>query len=284
MSAGGPSATPRRVPELPEVELTRRNLVRWLRGREVARAEADPGRIFRGADASAFERLRGPLVNAGRRGKYLMLEFGDGAGVLAHLGMTGKFVRRAQGEPARFSRARLVLDDGMVIHYADPRLFGRIEPHPAQSLRQMPVIAALGVDPLEDGLTWKQLAEAVAPSRQALKVALMDQGRIAGLGNIHAAEALYRAGLHPARAPGSLSDAEWKALARGIDRALKFALEQEEGEELEYVEEPGAENPFLIYGRQGEPCRKCKASIQSFVQGGRTTHFCPKCQPKRGKR
>lgn len=273
------------MPELPEVELTRRNLVRWFRGRSVVRAQAEKkSRIFRGADAGAFEKIRGPLVKAGRKGKYLLLEFGEGHGLLSHLGMTGKFVRRRADAEARYSKARFILDDGSVVHYADPRLFGRMEPHPAEALWRLPVIEALGFDPLVDGLSWQQLKAAVAPSKQQLKVALMDQGRIAGLGNIHAAEALYRAWIHPARAPASVTDSEWKALARAIGATLKFALDQEDGEELEYVEEPGVENPFLIYGRAGEQCARCKTVVQSFVQGGRTTHFCPKCQPKRGKR
>ena len=116
------------------------------------------------------------------------------------------------------------------------------------------------------------------------KVALMDQSRIAGLGNIHAAEALYRAGLHPARKPTSLTRPEWHKLARGIQQTIAYALSNEAGEELEYIEEPGAINPFLIYGRAGERCTRCQARIRSFIQQGRTTHYCPQCQPRKGAR
>ena len=109
----------------------------------------------------------------------------------------------------------------------------------------------------------------------------MDQGRVAGLGNIHAAEALFRAGLHPARKPASLTQAEWGRLARALQATLAYAFELNgEGDELDYLEEPGTPNPFRIYGRAGEPCRKCKAPVESFSQGGRTTHFCPRCQPR----
>jgi formamidopyrimidine-DNA glycosylase len=272
------------MPELPEVEIARRNLARWLHGAKVVAAEADKSRVFRGADPSRFEAVRGGLERAERKGKYLLLAFEGGQGLLCHLGMTGKFLRRPRGGQAPFSRARLLLDEGPVIHFCDPRLFGRIEPAPAETLWELPAIRALGHDPLTEGLTPAQLQAAVGPSKQALKVALMDQGRIAGLGNIHAAEALYRAGLHPARKPGSLDATEWRRLAKAIGEAIRFALEQEDEEEIAYVEEPGAPNPFLIYGRKGQKCRKCKSTVRAFTQGGRTTHYCPGCQPKTKRR
>lgn len=267
------------MPELPEVEFARRSLERWLRGREVIAAEADRTRLFRGSRPARFSSLHGRLERAERKGKYLLLSFQDNQGVLAHLGMTGKFVRREPGVDEPYSRARLLLDDGWVIHLRDPRMFGRIEPVPADTLWRLPVVSALGVDPLVDGLTARTLQAAVGNSRQPLKVALLDQARVAGLGNIHAAEALYRARLHPSRLPGSLTAAEWRRLNTSVHATLRFALEQEEGEEIEYVEEPGAPNPFLVYGHAGQPCRRCRTEVQSFVQGGRTTHFCPGCQP-----
>ncbi len=283
------------MPELPEVEFARRSLVRWFDGRRLVRAESDPTvRTFRADEASVphavaakkFDRLTGTLERAERRGKYLMLAFSDGNGVVAHLGMTGKFVKRPAGQAVNWSRARFVLDTTEVIHFSDPRMFGRIEPMAARALRENAAIVALGRDPLVDGLTTAQLREAVGPSKQDLKVALMDQGRITGLGNIHAAEALFRAKLHPGRLPGSLSDAEWEALKVGIDASLAFALELQQGhDDIEYVEEPNAKNPFLIYGHEGEPCRVCTSTVARFDQGGRSTFFCPACQvAPRGER
>ncbi|MEW6433439.1 MAG: bifunctional DNA-formamidopyrimidine glycosylase/DNA-(apurinic or apyrimidinic site) lyase [Myxococcota bacterium] len=271
------------MPELPEVEFARRSLVRWFDAHRLVRAEADrKARTFRGAKVADFEKLSGRLASATRRGKYLLLAFSSGQGLVAHLGMTGKFVLRKQGEVVPYSRARFVLDTGDVIHFRDPRLFGRIEPAPASKLAQVEAVAKLGLDPLVDGLSPAQLEGAIGRSKQDLKVALMDQERLAGLGNIHAAEALFRAGLHPARKPASLSKAEWAALAKAIRDGIRFALEVEGGDdEIEYVEEPGAENPFLVYGRAGEPCPKCGTTVKAFTQGGRTTHFCPSCQPKR---
>jgi formamidopyrimidine-DNA glycosylase len=272
------------MPELPEVELARRNLLKWLRRGPVLRTEAEHSRAFRGAEHAQFLALKGKVAAIDRRGKYLLLRFADGRGLLAHLGMTGRFVRRPEGAQVPYSRARFVLEGGQVVHFADPRRFGRLEVAPADRLLDLPAVSQLGPDPLVDGLTPASLAKAVGGSSQALKVALMDQGRLAGLGNIHAAEALYRAKLHPARRPRSLTAPEWTRLSRGIHASLEFALSAQEGEEIQYVEEPGAENPFLIYGRAGERCRRCRTVVRSMIQGGRTTHFCPTCQPRSGKR
>ncbi len=273
------------MPELPEVEIARRSLQTWLKGHEVVSAHAEPVRVFRGVERRDFEKVTGKLIQADRRGKYLMLQFSSGEGALCHLGMTGKFVRRPGGKAEPYSRAQWVLETGEVIHFKDPRMFGRIEPAPNGEVGKLKAIVALGIDPLVDGLTWQQLKEAVGKSKTPLKVALMDQSRVAGLGNIHAAEALFRAGLHPARRPGALDDAEWKKLTQAIHKSLAFALEAQEGDdEIQYVEEPGTKNPFLIYGRADEPCQRCKTKVQSMTQGGRTTHFCPHCQPLKPKK
>jgi formamidopyrimidine-DNA glycosylase len=266
------------MPELPEVESARRNLVQWLDGRRVVRAEADDSRVFRGARREDFASLRGRLKSLERRGKYLLFTFEKGRGLLAHLGMTGRFVRRPEGVPVPYSRARLHLDTGSVIHFADSRLFGRLEPCEASRLYELEAVKALGRDPLVDGLTAGQLQEALGSSRQDLKVALMDQGRVTGLGNIHAAEALFRAGLHPARKPASLTPEEWERLAEAIHASLAFGLEEQQGEEPAYLEE-GAENRFLVYGRAGTACARCGTAVESFTQAGRTTHCCPRCQP-----
>ncbi|ATB42779.1 formamidopyrimidine-DNA glycosylase [Cystobacter fuscus] len=267
------------MPELPEVEIARRHLVHWLDGRRVVKADADDTRIFRGARWKDFASLRGRLLSLERRGKYLLFSFEEDRGLLAHLGMSGRFVRRPPDTPVPYSRARLHLDSEEVVHFADARMLGRMETCPASCLRSLAPIQALGFDPLADGLDVARLRDAVGGSKQELKVALMDQGRVAGLGNIHAAEALFRAGLHPSRPPASLTDAEWKRLARGVRAALDFGLrEQQAEEEVRYLKE-GGRNGFLVYGRAGTPCVRCGTTVESVTQGGRTTHFCPSCQP-----
>ncbi len=272
------------MPELPEVEFAKRSLEKWFEGRKLVRTEAESGaRTFRDCDLGIFKALKGELAGIERKGKYLMVRFSSKLGFVGHLGMTGKFLKRAPGEEVKWSRARFILDDGEVIHFQDMRMFGRIDAVPAAELEGRPAVAKLGLDPLRDGISVEQLQAAFNGTNQELKIALMDQERVAGLGNIHAAEALFRAKIHPERTPATLSPADWKALVKGIQATIAFALEVEgDGDEIQYVEE-GAPNPFLIYGRAGTPCRKCKTIVESFTQGGRTTHFCPTCQPMQRK-
>ena len=267
------------MPELPEVEIARRNLVRWFEGHTLTHARGTKTRIFRGAKVSDFEKLKGPLTQAARKGKYLMLAFGP-AGLLAHLGMTGKFVRRKPGEEVPFSRATFELDDGQVIHFRDARMFGRIEPAPTEKLAALKAVKALGFDPMVEGVDGPRLKAALGRTKVDLKIALMDQSKMAGMGNIHAAEALFRAKLHPARKPPKLTDQEWARLAEGVKASIAFGLKEQESDEPRYVEEGETENPFLVYGKQGEPCSVCRTPIRAFPQGGRTTYFCPTCQPK----
>ncbi len=269
------------MPELPEVEIARRTLERWLGGSEVTGAEAERTRVFRAGGQGTFRRLRGRLTRADRHGKLLLVALESGQGFLSHLGMTGKWVRRPAGEAVPHSRARLLLADGSVVHYRDPRLFGRIEPHPADALRTLPALQALGPDPLLTPLSGRQLRDALGQTRVPIKVALMDQRRLAGLGNIHAAEALWRARLHPARPSRSLQLPEWNRLATAIRKGLAFALSAEDAEEIAYVEEPGTENPFKVYARAPEPCPRCGTPIRLLRQAGRRTDFCPHCQPAR---
>ena len=263
------------------MEIARRTLERWLGGSEVTGAEAERTRVFRAGGRGAFGRLRGRLARADRHGKVLLISLESGQGFLSHLGMTGKWVRRAAGEVVPYSRARLLLADGTVVHYRDPRLFGRIEPHRAGALQDLPAVRALGPDPLLTPLSGRRLRDALGPTRVPIKVALMDQTRLAGLGNIHAAEALWRARLHPARPARTLELPEWNRLATAIRRGLAFALSAEDGEEIAYVEEPGTENPFKVYARTGEPCPRCGTPIRLLRQAGRRTDVCPRCQPVR---
>lgn len=269
------------MPELPEVEIARRTLERWLGASEVTGAEAERTRVFRTGGRTRFAGLRGRLARAERHGKVLLVSLDSGQGFLSHLGMTGKWVRRARNEPVPHSRARLLLADGAVVHYRDPRLFGRIEPHPAAALRTLPVLQRLGPDPLLTPLSGRQLCQALGSTRSPIKVALMDQRRLAGLGNIHAAEALWRARIHPGRRTASLQPPEWNRLATAIRRGLAFALAAEDAEEIAYVEEPGTENPFRVYARAGEPCPRCGTPLRLLRQAGRRTDFCPRCQPAR---
>jgi formamidopyrimidine-DNA glycosylase len=193
--------------------------------------------------------------------------------------MTGKWIRRRRDEaPPSHVRASLSLEDGHVIDYRDPRLFGRLVRGPAQELKTRSPFAKLGPDPLA-GIDVDRFFETLSRTRRSLKEALMDQRTLAGLGNIQVSEALHRARLHPERLGVSLSREEAERLSRAIADSLRATLQGEDGDEpITYVEE-GGENIFLVYGREGEPCGECGGSIERIVQGGRSTYFCPRCQP-----
>jgi formamidopyrimidine-DNA glycosylase len=197
--------------------------------------------------------------------------------------MTGKWVVREPGEPPpRHSRARLYLSGGKVVHYNDPRLFGRIAVCRAAALRELPQIRALGPDPLHDGLEAERLQAALKRTRRAVKVALLDQRVLAGIGNILATEALFRARIHPARPASSLSRRQVGSLVRGLEASLRHTLASmtREGKDAEvlYVQERAGDHPFLVYGRAGEPCSRCREPIARMRLGGRATAFCPRCQ------
>jgi formamidopyrimidine-DNA glycosylase len=275
------------MPELPEVEFAARSLRAWTRGRTLVRVEADPKAryVFRPSTPRALARaLEGARFGAIRRiGKQLLVAMerdGEPVGLLAHLGMTGKWLRRREDDPPpRFSRARLALDDGSVLHFSDLRLFGRLRAVPGARFDEVPEVAALGPDPLEAGIDPDRLHEALARSRLPVKVRIMDQALLPGVGNIYASEALFRARIDPRRRASSLSRREIGALARAIVASMREGIVRQEGPEIAYVEEPGSENPFLVYAREGETCPRCRrARISRVVQAQRSTFFCPRCQ------
>lgn len=273
------------MPELPEVEIARGNFHRWAKGRRIVDVTAPTAKVIplRGVPLARF---RGTLVGARyveteRRGKNLVARFArrrEAIGLRLHLGMTGKILRRKAGAPApRFTRASLVFSGGVVIHFADQRQFGDLEAGPLEPVREH-AFEGLGPDPLIDGIDARVLAERLARTRQPVKVALMDQARIAGLGNIHAAEALWRAKIAPARRADRLRPAELTALATGIRGTIRDAIRREDREEVVYVEEPGAPNPFTVYDHAGESCPRCGHPIRRTIQAGRSTFWCKGCQ------
>jgi formamidopyrimidine-DNA glycosylase len=277
------------VPELPEVEVAARNLRRWAAGRKVRAAEAAATAIVRPAGPSGLKQLIGARVrDVERVGKYLLITLASGrakVGLWSHLGMTGKWLRRARGaEAPRFSHARLVLDDGATLHYCDLRRFGRLRVVPGARFAEIPRLAGLGPDPLRDGVDATRLHARLARVRLPIKVALLDQTVLAGVGNIQASEASWRARLDPRRPASSLTRAELGRLARAILASIRYTLARfakdgaDAGDgDIVYVEENRKTNPFKVYARAGAPCPRCGAPIKRIVQAGRSTFFCAAC-------
>ena len=272
------------MPELPEVAFARSSLERWLGGQELLRVEVKPNRVLRGTPVRSFARLRGRRLDSiERRGKWLFFHFDGDLALLAHLGMTGKFeLQLPRDPPVRFSRARFVRGDGAVVHYRDPRQFGRLWLGDIADVAGKTSWSELGPDAYEPEITPAHLARLLATTPRKIKDVLMDQTVIAGLGNIQVTDALYLARIHPARPTMSLTPSEIKRLAQAIHTSLERTIAMNQGDKIVYVEETKRiENPFFIYGKAGAPCPRCRNILQKLVIAQRTSAYCPHCQPLR---
>jgi formamidopyrimidine-DNA glycosylase len=271
------------MPELPEVEIARENLERWLVGRRIARARVADARMRGGQSRRRVEgALEGASVRAvSRRGKFLLFDLGaKREAIVAHLGMTGKFLLQGRSDAVpRFARASIEIGRGERVVYCDARRLGQFRLLDAAEVLR---IEALGVEPLGPEFTPRRLLELTRPSAKPIKIFLMDQRRVAGVGNIQAAEALFVARIHPQREARSLDKSEIARLVRALRRTLASEIERSRSDNAAYLHE-GSENAFQVYGRKGEPCPRCRGPIARFVQGGRSSYYCPRCQPKKAK-
>lgn len=272
------------MPELPEVETIRRGLAPAVAGRRIEAVRFDPlgERLLRGVPVEWFRaRIVGRrFLDACRRGKYLILPLDDGAFFVAHLRMTGRFEVEAANAPAGdFFRAALLLDDGHELRWRDARRFGTW--NVVDSLAELE--AKLGPEPLEAAFTAAVLAAALAGRRAPVKAVLLDQRRVAGLGNIYVDEALHLAGVHPARMASSLTEAEIVLLHAALREALERGLDNFGTTFRDFVNAFGREGQnrehLQVYARKGQPCYRCGTAVERGVISGRGTHWCPHCQP-----
>lgn len=264
------------VPELPEVESVRRQLAPRLRGRRITAVTVVPQQRFH-----AVERAAGRRVTAvRRRGKYLLAVLDEELELVMHLGMTGSFRFRGPGwEPDAYVRATFTLDDG-VMDFRDVRRFGSLAVVDAGDYRRLATLAALGPEPLSDDFTPQQFYAALQRSRMPVKPWLLTQRPVAGVGNIYADEALWRAGINPhARRVGPVRA---RALWAAIREVLAEAIEREGTTFRDYQMingESGRNAPFLVaYGQSGRPCPRCGSAMRKVMLGGRGTTYCPSCQ------
>jgi len=275
----------RGVPELPEVETVRRRLAPLLEGRRFERVEIADPRLTRPHDPFETAReLEGERVlTVDRRGKYLIVRFESGRALLVHLRMTGSLRHAARGtlpdDPYR--RAVVTLDDESDVAYRDVRRFGTwllLEPSDVDGYLE----ARVGPEPLAPAYRTKHLAERLAGRRVAIKAALLDQRTVAGVGNIYADEALWRARLHPLTPAAQLSADEVKAVHGAVRAVLRAGIRRQGSTLRDYQLPDGtsgtAQDRFEVYGRAGEPCRRCGAAIDKIRVAGRGTWYCPVCQ------
>ena len=232
--------------------------------------------------------LEGRTILATRRhGKYLLIDLSEGRSILSHLGMSGRWLFFDGERVPRMDHVhvRLAFEDGTQLWFQDPRRFGAFRVLDTRQLARDPSLALLGPDPLAEPPTAASLAESARGLKLAVKNFLLDQRRLAGIGNIYASEILHRARIHPARTAGSLSAAEWTRVAGEIGAVLNEAVDRMGTTFSTYRtlwNEPGAYGEQLrVYDRAGETCRTCQGRIRRIVQGQRSTFYCPRCQSKR---
>jgi formamidopyrimidine-DNA glycosylase len=273
------------MPELPEVETIRRQLAPQLEGRTITGIEILDPRWTRPTPPAVIERrLRGAVVKEiGRAGKYLVWSLSGDQYLLMHLRMTGTLLFEPGLEPAH-TRVRFELDRSRRLAYVDPRRFGTGHVVTGKGERDAYLAARLGVEPMTEGFTAAHLRELARGRKAPVKAFVLDQRRIAGVGNIYADEALFRAGIHPLRPAGRLTSAEWERLRAGIEDALIAGIDAKGASIDDFRHLDGArgsfQDRFMVHRREGEPCPRCGEAILKLVVGGRGTYVCEKCQPR----
>ncbi len=275
------------MPELPEVETTRRNLNPALVGARLISVRVHHDRMLRRQpDPGDFvPRLEGRIVRSlDRTGKFLLFEVGEGLTWVTHLGMSGRFSIRPSGYPRHVhTRVTVVTDRAESIRMIDPRTFGFAAAYTRRELAES-TVASLGPDALNALPDPEELASRAEGRKVAIKTLLLNQRYLAGLGNIYATEALFEAGVKGGRRAGSLSLCEMTAMRRGIRRVLDAGIEHggTSLDDMAYLLPDGRAGRHLqylgVYGREGKPCRACRTPIIRTVLGGRSTFECPSCQ------
>jgi formamidopyrimidine-DNA glycosylase len=274
----------RHMPELPEVETIRRHLAPHVEGRTLRALEILDERWPRPLAGRALaDALEGRTIERlGRRGKYLVWELGGEAYLLQHLRMTGTLLLDPVGAPP-YTRVWLRLDDHDLA-YTDPRRFGTGELALGEDALEAFFAARLGLEPFDEDFTAAHLHALARTSRAPVKAFLLDQKRIAGVGNIYADEALFRARIHPLRPANRLTRPQAEALREGVIASLSAGIAAK-GASIDDFRDPYGvqgtfQDQFLVHLREGEPCPRCGGSVRKLRAAGRGTYVCERCQPR----
>lgn len=272
------------MPELPEVETVRRTLTPAIGGRIAAVWDSGMGlHMKRKPPRAALKKLVGTRITGVRRiGKYLLVDTDGPSALLVHLGMTGRFRIQPKAEP-RAKHTHLVLDLGKTeLRFSDPRRFGQIDVVERGHEREHSALAVLGPDPLTEGIDDAAFYARSRGKKATLKAFVLDQSVLAGVGNIYASEALWRAKIRPTTRAHRLTLDRAKALAAAIREVLHHALDNGGTTLNDFVAADGREGSnadyLWVYDRKGKPCPRCKTPIRRTVLQGRATYFCPTCQ------
>jgi formamidopyrimidine-DNA glycosylase len=270
------------MPELPEVETTRRGLQPHLEGQRIRTAVVRKRALRQPVPRNLPQLVAETTVrHVGRRGKYLLIDCGRGT-LIVHLGMSGRlWLVDAATRPERHDHFDLVMASGAAVRLRDPRRFGLVLWHQGDVLSH-PLLKDIGPEPLGAGFDGAWLYRATRNRSAAIKQALMDSHLVAGLGNIYANEALFRAGINPTTQAQRIGTARYRLLADKIRETLNLAIGAGGSSLRDYVGSDGLagnfQNNFLVYGRAGQPCFSCGTPVRALVQGQRSTYYCPRCQ------
>ncbi len=270
------------MPELPEVETTRRGIEPHVSGQIVAGVEVRQPRLRWRVPRGLSTKLKDARVlGVGRRGKYLLLATSAGT-LIVHLGMSGS-LRMVSGRvpPESHDHLDVRLGNGLKLRLRDPRRFGAVLWTASDPLKH-PLLADLGPEPLSDAFDGSWLHQHARGRRAAVKTLIMNGRIVVGIGNIYASEALFLAGIHPGRSAGRISPQRYQTLAEAVKQVLNEALEQGGTTLRDFVNGSGEPGYFAqslrVYGRDGQPCLKCRTPIKSRVLGQRASYYCPRCQ------
>lgn len=270
------------MPELPEVETTKRAMQLRLIGQRIGMVIQRRPDLRFPLPQQLPERLEGTtLLGLRRRAKYILGDLSSGETLILHLGMSGRLV--LDGEPLGVhEHLTFGFDDGSVLRFHDPRRFGMLDLTPTNAVFSHKWFRQLGLEPLDDSFTGEALATALAGRQSAIKVALMDQRLVVGVGNIYASESLFRAKLSPRRRAGWLRPKQIERLAATTREVLFEAIDAGGSSLRNYVQASGElgnfQRNFRVYDRAGEPCSCGRSTVRRIVQGGRATFYCSGCQ------
>ncbi|HZE86913.1 MAG TPA: bifunctional DNA-formamidopyrimidine glycosylase/DNA-(apurinic or apyrimidinic site) lyase [Methylomirabilota bacterium] len=267
------------MPELPEVETIRLGLQKYFVGHTIKQVELRLPKQFHG-DPNVV--IGGKVEKVRRFGKGLVIDLDNGYSLAIHVKMTGQLIfSKLPVVIGKHTHIIFYLDNNEALLYNDMRQFGWIHVVKAAAVPEMPFFKSLGKEPLKD-LTYKIFVGLLKTSKKQIKVFLMDQTKIAGIGNIYANDALYRARIDPRRSASSLSQQEGERLFSAIEAVLKKGIAAGGASEWHYVDVLGGkgkyQNFFLVYQKDGKPCQRCGTIIEKIILGGRGTFFCPNCQ------
>jgi formamidopyrimidine-DNA glycosylase len=268
------------MPELPEVETTRRGIAPSVERQKVTAVRLYDRRLRWPVPEDLARRLVGRVVDrVERRSKYLLFRLGKDT-LLIHLGMTGSLRVYKHAPPKRpHDHVDLEFGNGIVLRYHDPRRFGAVLWSPGS---EHPLLDGLGPEPLGFDFDPDHLFRATRKRKAAIKLALMDNRVVVGVGNIYANESLFRAGIHPMRAANRISARRLRRLRESVRETLAEAIAKGGSTLRDYVDSDGTPGSFQlhysVYGREGLPCRACGTTIRSIRLGGRATSYCPRCQ------